>query len=393
MVKTCSCCRGHSGDYDEAKLRRCAGCQKVYYCSTSCQKEDWVYHIFDCKPGRPINTADHLARAVFENLLPEHPQTCDDYGFSRAFTADEKSKLLGLYIGLIKVIKIPPKTIHGWRIRGVLVDEIKTTFYKIPERTRGGYFPWFLQNEHIIALAGQPLPEDMMHNHADEMMVRAWRFIGGRDTDSGEEIMAAVNRKPREEKDCHILYSLLLSKWRPHPDLDLWVDFGFASCTSQEEEWLLCTRYQRLITKCSFTEFCDAYRGRRLLDFFLSKEMQVDDPRGHLRDLLHGPANCKKSVWYLKQSIVQEDSTKEESRMERSVMVDYGFMNCKNDSERRQLKRVYKAFFDIPGVDPLALHEAAIKGNIHGYLSTVVKGLKDPKFKRLMKNPYPLPDL
>ncbi|KAG6377268.1 hypothetical protein JVT61DRAFT_1332 [Boletus reticuloceps] len=173
MVKTCNCCRGHSGDYDEAKLRRCAGCQKVYYCSTSCQKEDWVYHIFHCKPSRPINTADYLARAVFENLLPEHPQTCDDYGFSRVFTAEEKSKLLGLYIGLIKVIKIPPKTIHGWRIRGALVDEIKATFYKIPERTRGGYFPWFLQNEHIIALAGQPLSEDMMHNYADEMM-RSW---------------------------------------------------------------------------------------------------------------------------------------------------------------------------------------------------------------------------
>ncbi|KAG6377244.1 hypothetical protein JVT61DRAFT_1300 [Boletus reticuloceps] len=62
-----------------------------------------------------------------------------------------------------------------------------------------------------------------MHNHADEMMVRAWRFIGGSETDSGEEIMTAVKRKPGEERDCHYLYALLLSEWRPHPDLDLMI--------------------------------------------------------------------------------------------------------------------------------------------------------------------------
>ncbi|KAI9567087.1 hypothetical protein HD554DRAFT_1023623 [Boletus coccyginus] len=54
-----------------------------------------------------------------------------------------------------------------------------------------------------------------------------------------------------------------------------------------------------------------------------------------------------------------------------AVMADYGFINCRDDSERRQLKRVYKAFFDTPDGDPLALHEAAIKGNIHGYISKV----------------------
>ena len=79
--------------------------------------------------------------------------------------------------------------------------------------------------------------------------------------------------------------------------------------------------------------------------------------------------------------------------MRPSVVADYGFMNCRNDSERRQLKRVYKAFFDSRDGDPLALHEAAIKGNIHGYVSKVVQGLRDPKFQRLMKNLYPLPDL
>ena len=101
MVKTCHNCHTHYLDfYSEPKLKRCSGCQKVYYCSSTCQKEDWVCHIFDCKSRRPINTADYLALAVYQNLLPEHPQTCADYGFDRALMGEEKSKLLGLYIGM-----------------------------------------------------------------------------------------------------------------------------------------------------------------------------------------------------------------------------------------------------------------------------------------------------
>ncbi|KAF8558341.1 hypothetical protein OG21DRAFT_1234824 [Imleria badia] len=364
MVKTCHNCRGYSYGYQEANLKRCAGCRKVFYCSTECQKADWVCHIFNCKPRRPINTADYLALAVHQNVFPEHPQTCEDYGFNRVFMAtEEKANLLGLYI----ILKTPPKTIHNWRIRGVLVDEIKATFYKIPEHARGCCFLWFLQNEHIIALAGQPLPVEAVDDRADAMLVDAWKFTGGSERDSPEEIRATIAHKPDEEQDCHTLYALLLSNWRPSPDVNLWVDFEFASCTSQEEEVWLSTRYWRLITIW----------------------LQVDN--NHLRDLLQGGAT--KSVWYLKQPIVQEESTKEESSMIPAVVVDYGFMNCRNDSERRQLKRVYKAFFDNHNGDPLALHEAAIKGDIHGYLSTVVQGLKDPKFRRLMKNPYPLPDL
>ena len=122
-------------------------------------------HVFDCKPKRPINTADYLALAVPENLFPEHPQTCEDYGFNRAATMEEKTNLSDLYIGmyatlskvgllfsnvvyplagLLGVLKVPPKMIHDWRARGVLVDEIKAAFYELPEGYRGGYLPWFL---------------------------------------------------------------------------------------------------------------------------------------------------------------------------------------------------------------------------------------------------------
>lgn len=297
-----------------------------------------------------------------------------------------------MHAGLIEYIEIPPKTIHNWRVRGVLVDEIKAAFYNLPEGNRGGYFPWFLKNEHIVAQAGKPLPDETLQDRSDAMLVHAWRFTGGSEKDSLEEIRAAIACKSKEEQDCHLLYTLLLSMWHPSPDLDFWLDFGFGACRSQGEEMESGTRYRELINTCTFKEFCDAYRAGRLFDLFRSKGIQVNEHK-YLHDLLQGgPTGMRKSVWHLKQSIAHESSTKEESNLIPAVIVDYGFMNCKNDSERRQLKRVYKAFFDNRDCDPLALHEAAIKGNIHGYLSSVVQGLRDPKFERLMKNPYPLPE-
>ena len=171
MAQHCQCC----WDHYKPNLKHCSGCKKVYYCSTYCQDSDWALHIFDCKPHR-VKTAHHLARAVYEDVIPSHPQTCEDYGFNRAVTAEEKSKLIGLYIGmsmtlvhpiffnvhtgLIKLMRIPARTVHDWRISGVLVDEIKAAYFQLPEGSRGLYFPWFLENEHIIALAGQPLGND-----------------------------------------------------------------------------------------------------------------------------------------------------------------------------------------------------------------------------------------
>ena len=54
-------------------------------------------------------------------------------------------------------MRTPARTVHDWRVHGVLVDQIIAAYSQFPEGSRGLYYPWFLQNEHIIALAGQPL--------------------------------------------------------------------------------------------------------------------------------------------------------------------------------------------------------------------------------------------
>lgn len=114
MTQTCQQCHGDSDDYKEANLKRCSACQKVFYCSSACQKDDWVVHIFDCKPRRPINTADHLALAVHNKSNPEHPQTREDYGFNRASGNETEFYLLGLYIGMRITSLIPCRSFSSW---------------------------------------------------------------------------------------------------------------------------------------------------------------------------------------------------------------------------------------------------------------------------------------
>ena len=146
-------CNGHSDDYEEAKLKRCAGCQRV--------------------------------RSIWRRA--------------------RLGTFLNMRTGLIEFLKVPPKTIHDWRVRGVLVDEIKATFYDVPEKSRGRYFCWFLQNEHIVALAGQPLPDETFYDHAAAMLLHACRFTEGSERDSAEEVKAAMACKSDKEQECHLM--------------------------------------------------------------------------------------------------------------------------------------------------------------------------------------------
>ena len=363
-------CSGCGDDYKfltpETTLQRCSGCKRVYYCSTECQNNHWVYHIFDCKPHSEINTAYYLARAVYEDLIPVDPQTCRDYGFDCTSTERETTMLFGLYVGmstnlaatcaiffivhtgLIKLFDIPARTVHRWRIRGVLVDEIMDIFFQLPEDARGLYFPWFLENVHVVALAGQPLVPGEAARLAARVavaVVRAWRFTGGGVRDSVEEIEAAIAHRPVEERDCRHLYALLLYEVQPSRSTDLWVNLGFPLCKSREEEQELRRLYQKLIRLCTFEEFCDAYRTHRLSNLFDDKGLRVNN-RVHFQNILQ--ANRISSVWYLKQAVAQEDFTEAESNIVPAALVDYGFANCRNDSEKQGLRKAYKDFFDSP---------------------------------------------
>jgi len=101
-------------DLCDNPTNRCSSCRKSWYCSEKCQKRARSLHIFNCTPGRPINTAYYLYQAVALDMIPGHPQTCEAHGFNRV-PKEEEGKLVWLYTGLIKYLGISPDELHQWR--------------------------------------------------------------------------------------------------------------------------------------------------------------------------------------------------------------------------------------------------------------------------------------
>ena len=94
-------------------------------------------------------TADILVTDLMDDLLPSHAQTLKDYGFEGA--GSEEYMLLGVYIGLVVHFEVTSKTLHKWQSNGTLLQNIKLQFNKRPEGRRGQYYPWLLNNQHLLA--------------------------------------------------------------------------------------------------------------------------------------------------------------------------------------------------------------------------------------------------
>jgi hypothetical protein len=339
----------------------------------------WLFHIYECNPKKPINTAYHLCRAALEDGFPDDPQTCVDYGFERALLPENRSMLLGLYRGMIMTDEFEPKSLHRWRVNGTLIEEIKKWYEKIPESHRGGYYLWFLQNQWVLDSNLSP-PHDLLH----PMLMRGWCYTGGSPSATKEEIHAIRATWPQEKQQCFLLCSGLLSSGHPGPDEDNWLHFGFCVCKDEYSEGPLSLMYRALVAKCTFDEIYTAYDSSSLIALFDAKGFKHEREQIlHLDDVLAGTPRVNKSVWNLKQYVIAENRP-----LRPSVGADYGFFHCRGEEEVLELKEVYKQLFLRHGVDPIKLHEAAIRGKLFQYVEQFGKLKK--KFSRIMKNSYPL---
>ncbi|PCH40898.1 hypothetical protein WOLCODRAFT_117892 [Wolfiporia cocos MD-104 SS10] len=149
--------------------------------------------------------------------------------------------------------------------------------------------------------------------------------------------------------------------------------------------------YRQLLDRCTFEEFCVAFEASSIIALFDHHGLKPQRENFHnLEDVLSGSPHVNKSVWDLKQFVMNKDM-----RLIPSVNVDYGFMNCRTPDEYTELKALYKQLFELEhktSFDPVELHNAAIRGKIFEYASGVLKFKKGQKklYTRLMRNPYPL---
>ena len=386
-------------------LQKCAGCHKVWYCSKRCQEVDWLKHIFYCKP-EAVTTAHYLALAVDQDLIPEHPQTCADYGFSH-LDRQGKVYLFGLYIGFIQRIPmmnaltaygstkpLNPKTVHKWRVQGVLVDEIKKAFNSLPPSNRGAYYPWFLEHQWVLDphRASEPLPSTDS-NALSEGRRRAWVYAGNLDTDSDERISAGLAGMDQDTQQCFRLVWVLEAGMHPGPGVDdNWIKFGFCTCRDQGEEMALARRYIDLLSVCTFEELVAAKRSSSIPALFSGNGLDFRMEGSDFHDIMQQRVFTK-SVWYLKEYAIKDVNPLGDAEPIRpSINADYGFGNCRSDEEREELRRAYRKYFEARAADPIQLHEACIRGLVYDHVNMVAR-LKDARLRRLMKNPYPLPDV
>ncbi|EJF62170.1 hypothetical protein DICSQDRAFT_161066 [Dichomitus squalens LYAD-421 SS1] len=381
------------------------GCRNIWYCSADCQRRHWRFHIFDCKREKPIDTAYHLARACYADLEPIDAQTRIDYGFdkaSRILGPHAETMICGLWIGVFVVHNVDAKEVCKWRKEGRLVEGIKETYERNSEGwTQGAYYPWFLQHQWL--LDGTPVDEMRAHQYgldaADKMLCDGWVYAGGSSNDTAEDIRRTLATLPRDRAECHRLYALLISGAHPNPSISMWLSFGFVSAMDPGEEMQYARKYKELIELCTFNEFSAAYETSSIPALFDRYEVDtsvVHFPMNHsplFLDVMSGSPRSYKSVWVLKQYIDQLICAEPDDVLEPvpSAAVDYGFVKCRNALDRKLLDDLYRRLFSERDADPLALHEACLKGQLLEYAQGSVKLAPYlTRYKRLLGNQYPL---
>lgn len=376
----CECC----GEFTATK--RCSGCKKAWYCSEECQNTNWVLHTYKCNPSRPLNSADHLAFAVWQDMLPSNPHTLKDFGLdkARSIPPDGESMLFNVYVGLIKYCNIKPIQLHKWRLKGRLLQEIKAIFEAIPMDRRGMYYPWLLEHQYV--LEDTETKQKEAQRTLEEKERRAWTALGKPSAAPSSAIREWQQKLPMDSRKCFIFYGELLSSTYPSPASSQYLQFGFCVCSSRIEEKELSRAYTELLKECTFDEFCNAFSSRTLLKLFKSKGVPIPGGLAHpLADVLGG--GSIKSVWQLKQWIASGKGTPI-----LAINIDYGFVNCETPEEGGKLITLYKAFFESPQSDPLKLHDACMKGRLLDFIAEDMK-MKLPAsralFKRLLKNHHP----
>jgi len=367
-------------------------------------------HIFDCG-GAKVTSADYLIRDCYRNQFPEG-DTARDFGFSNVESPLDRAYLFGLYQGLVKYIDVGREDLHDWQVNDILAEKICEVYEPLRRQSPqsiGGYYPWFLNNKHLVSSASSQSDDEggavaIVRRHAQSYLPPADRGI-------------PVDQLPESKRCVCVLYGLVKAGWNPNLDLLLWRDFGFWACRGNmsvpldspfyypdmlppslrgqftgcvviEEEHLLARFYLKLFDKVSFVQFHQAYLDGSL-DRLAERVGLGTEAKfwKQEREAILGlkPNGMYPSAYDLKQYILSEAVTDPIN----SVQFDYGYLNCRNPRERELWKDIYSRVFSADSFRFDGLHNACIKGKIYEYVKEICPDTPIV-FKRLSKNVYPL---
>lgn len=271
-----------------------------------------------------------------------------------------------VYTLLVDDLGIKTKTIHQWREAGALSAMMKHTFNTqlSSAQLQGVEYEWFCQHESTFGPGGSAPESDETtmwlldaHHTARELIART----------------ATNGARPA-----------------PCDGTGLWVSFGFCGCSDQDEEAYLGSQFLFLFRTATFQEFVDACATSTLTKLFSDKGLPIGSP--YIQDALTDRPSAK-SVWTLKEFVCADEEMRQDSKPPLPICVDYGFFNCRNSEEEACLRSIYKIILDKPDSDPLALHQACLRGELFDHCRQLLDLDPPGKFRRLMRNVYPLPEV
>ncbi|KAI5997799.1 hypothetical protein F5J12DRAFT_329143 [Pisolithus orientalis] len=370
---------GKCAHCDKKTSRKCSKCTGPWLCSKMCEGiYDFYDHNFKCAIRRPLDSADYLERACWENEIPDDIDTLEEYGFIKFPSAFDRRNLLGVFIGLTHM-GIGSRELRKWQEDGMLLANITSTYEGKPEYGRGECYEWFRENIYILNRT------DAQTYIRDQFaIVRPYLDVGDQSKDPHELV-------PNAKRKSFLLYAILFNGWHPDPShseksiQDLYYTFGFCLCCDIGSEQVLARLYMMLICRCSFQEFWLAYQNHSLVALMDAKGLEKARQNiQHLEGFLKiKPNDWCPTVWHLRLFTQSRAALPG-----RYVARDYGFFNCETVEEQFALKETYKRLLEIPKVDPMELHVACIQGELYGFARTHLPDLQW-RFGKIMKNSYP----
>lgn len=334
--------------------------------------------------------------SIIEDIIPVEEEVLEDFGFN-SVSGLERSSLLGVYKGM-HYNGISSEDFHGWRVTGILADKIKEFYFGIPEKSRGGYFPWFLKNEHILE---RPVNKD----EAQQKLVSTFYDKARSYLDTADRIKLIKDLEPSEKRVSLHLIAGLLRQSSPNPREPNWYHFGFVTCRGEREETELASIYQLLVTEnggsdfhefhsnrrgaippATFTQFWKAYEAGTLIQLMDSKgltNMHLNLP--FLKAFLNRPPACPRpSVWKMKQFLEVDDPM--EFGLPLSVSIEYGFGGCDSLEETCILMEIYSEA--LKTANPLDLESARVSGDLLQFLDRLV--LMNEEWRSLLRRVLPV---
>lgn len=318
--------------------------------------------------------------------------------------------MFGLYIGVIKYHEISSEDLHRWRTAGLLANKIIELFSALPERSRGGYYPWFLRNRHVLQEGYEATrDEDNVMALVEKMLANARRYLEPDDRNVPVQYLT-----PFAKNYCFHFLALLASGQHPPPSMryfDLWYDLGFAVCSDQHEESALAhfykllllgnqpardhfdslgilqswdtARFLREIPTCSFQDFWRAWEAGSLMDLFdrygtsqggASYGQSLDSRFPALSGFLSYPGkHPRPSIWRLRQYLAIEGANILTLDAEiATAAIEYGFHPSLDVRTTMGLQDFYTGIFKRR-VLPADVQAVAAERRLHE-LADVVSG-------------------